>query len=248
QIEQAMPLLEYRLKQALAKHGDSPFQKEAVLAEMLPVLAAMHSELERTEGIKLVAASLLTGYHVIAEEFTRFFTQQRKKWTKSDNITNNKHNITNREATDFGVRAELGLLKLMLEDTGRLSQVAGLLPGNFFVNQFCHGIYNKVLELMGHAHFSLSILLDYLEEDEQQRLGALLMEPFPGDDIDAILADYIGAIKKRALMQSRSSLQAVLADTEKSGDREETTRILRQISSIDRTLKGGEMCHAGRPE
>jgi len=248
QIEQAMPLVEYRLKQAMEKHGHTPFKKEAVLGEMLPVLAAMNSELERTEGIKLVASRLVTGYHVIAEELTRFSNQQRKKWTKSDNITNNKHNIINRERSDFGARAELGLLKLMLEDTGRLNQVTGALPGNFFKNQFCRGIYNKVLGLMQHPNFSLSVLLDYLEEDEQQQLGALLMEPFPGDNIDAILADYIAAIKRRELMQSRNNLQAVLVDTEKSGDREEMTRILQQISAIDRTLKGGEMCHEGRPE
>jgi len=248
QIEQATPLVEYRLKQAMEKHGNTPFNKEAVLGEMLPVLAAMNSELERSEGVKLVSSRLYTGYHVIADELTRFSAQQRKKWTKSDNITNNKHNIINRKKSDFGERAELGLLKLMLENTGKISQVTGELPGNFFKNPFCYGVYDKVLAIIQNSGFSLSALLDYLEEDEQQQLSALLMEPFPGDNIDAILAGYIAAIKRRELMQSRNALQAVLDDTEKSGDREEMARILQQISTIDRTLKGGKMCHEGRPK
>jgi len=248
QIEQATPLVEYRLKQAMAKHGNTPFNKEAVLGEILPVLAAMNSELERSEGVKLVSSRLYTGYHVIADELKRFSALQRKKWTKSDNITNNKHNIINRKRSDFSERAELGLLKLMLENADKIVQVTGELPGNFFKNPFCYGVYDKVLGIIQHSGFSLSALLDYLEEDEQQQLSALLMEPFPGDNIDAILVGYIAAIKRRELMQSRNDLQAVLDDTEKSGDREEMARILQQISSIDRTLKGGKMCHEGRPK
>lgn len=248
QIERATPLVEFRLQKALEKKGDRPFSKEAVLEEMLPVLVAMNSELERNEAVKLVAARLYTGYHVVADELKRFSNQQRKKWTKSDNITNNKHNIISKNRSDFGARAEFGIMKLVLEDAGRVGAVAGELPGNFFRDPFCRRVYEKLLACYEQPGFSVSVLFDYLEEEDQQRLSALLMEPVPGEDIEAMLAGYIAAIRRRELLETRNRLQASLAEAEDAGDRDEVARILHQINAIDRSLKGGKMCHEGRPE
>lgn len=248
QIELAAPLVEFRLQKTLEKHDNAHFSKEAALEEMLPVLAAINNELERNEAVKLVAARLYTGFHVVADELRRFSNQQRKKWTKSDNITNNKHNIISKKRSDFGERAEFGLLRLMLEDPGRINAVAGELPGNFFKNPFCRRVYDKILSFMEHTGFGLSVLFDYLEEEDQQRLSALLMEPVPGNNIDAILTGYVSAIKRRELLESRNQLQQALVDAEKSGDRDEVARILHQIYSIDRSLKGGKTCHEGRPK
>ncbi len=248
QIEQAVPLVEFRLQKALEKHGGNSRDKAAVLEEMLPVLAALKSELERNEAVKMVATKLYTGYHVITEELRRFSNQQRKKWTKSDNITNNKHNIITKDRLNFGERAELGLLRLILEDSGRIAIVAGELPGNFFKNPFCRRVYEEILKLSGQSAMLLPVLFDYLEEEDQKQLSALVMEPVPGDNEELVFNGYINAIKKRQLLERREQLQAELDTAEKLGTWDEVMQLAKEICHIDRLLKGGKLGYGGRPK
>ena len=79
QVEQAEPLVEFRLRKAAEKYGNNVYSKEAVLGEMLPVLDAMQSEVEKSEAVKLVASRLHINYHALVEECRRFSSQQRKK-------------------------------------------------------------------------------------------------------------------------------------------------------------------------
>ena len=248
QVEQAEPLVEFRLRKAAEKYGSNAYSKEAVLGEMLPVLDAMQSEVEKSEAMKLVASRLHINYHVLAEECRRFSNQQRKKRTKSDNITNNKHNIISKKRDDFGERAELGLLKLMLEDEDRIDPISMALPGNFFKNPFCRGVYDKILDLKKQGSVHSSVLFDYLEEENQRKLGALLMEPVPGDNLDNIMAGYISAIKRRQRMEQCLELQAALVEAEKTGDFTEEQRILSKLHSLNTLLKGGKSSYEGRPQ
>jgi DNA primase len=122
----------------------------------------------------------------------------------------------------------------MLEDTSVIDSVAGALPGNFFRDSFCNKVYEIMLNIYKHPSYASSVLFDYLEEEHQQKLGMLLMEPVPGEDVEGMMAGYINAIKRRQLLEYRDKLIAALAEAEKSGNREEMVRILHEIKIAEK--------------
>ena len=142
----------------------------------------------------------------------------------------------------------MGLLKLMLEDEDRIDSISMALPGNFFKNPFCRGVYDKILQLKQQGSVHSSVLFDYLEEENQPKLGALLMEPVPGDNLDNIMAGYISAIKRRQRMEQCLELQAALVEAEKTGNFTEEQRILSKLHSLNTLLKGGKSSYEGRPQ
>ncbi|TYO97282.1 DNA primase [Desulfallas thermosapovorans] len=243
QVEKATPLVEFKLQRAMARYQGGSVAKDAVLEEVLPALAAIPGELEKNEAIRLVAAKLFTGYHVVVEKLQKFTNNNRKNAVKPDKIANNKHNISNIKFNgDFGKRAEYGLIRLILEDEKLIDTVAGVLPGNFFQDDFCREVYDKILDTYKQpVSYTLSVVFDYMEEEYQQRLSAMLMEPVPGENTELLLHGYITAIKKRQLQDKSRQLQDALAVAEKTGDRDEMVRLLQEIGSINQTLKGGEM-------
>ncbi len=243
QVENATPLVEFKIQRALAKYRNGPLFRDAVLEEVLPALASMSGELEKNEAIRLVAARLFTSYHVVAEQLQRFTNNNRKNATTPDKIAKIKHNINiKRINDDFGKKAEYGLIRLILEDNNLVDTVASALPGNFFQDEFCREIYTKTLDIYKRSYsYTLSAVLDYLEEEYQKKLSAMLMEPIPGENPDMMVHAYINAIKRRQLQEKRRQLQDALAIAEKAGDDEEIIRILREIGFTDQTLKGGEM-------
>jgi DNA primase len=122
------------------------------------------------------------------------------------------------------------------------SSAADALPGNFFQDDFCREIYAKILDIYKRSYsYTLSAVFDYLEEEYQKKLSAMLMEPVPGENPELLVQGYIHAIKRRQLLAHRRQLQDALAVAEKAGDYEDITRILREIGFADQTLKGGEM-------
>jgi len=243
QVENATPFIEFKIRRALAKYKNEAMFRDAVLEEVLPALANMSGELEKNEAIRLVAARLFTSYHVVAEQLQRFSNNKPKKVTEPDKIAKNKHNINiKRINVDFGKKAEYGLIRLILEDNKFINIVADALPGNFFQDDFCREIYAKILDIYKLSYsYTLSAVFDYLEEEYQKKLSAMLMEPVPGESPEQLVQGYINAIKRRQLLAHRRQLQDALAVAEKAGDYEETTRILREIGFADQTLKGGEM-------
>lgn len=243
QVEKATPLVEFKLQRAMAKYNEGSVAKDAVLEEVLPALAAIPGELEKNEAIRLVAAKLFTSYHVVMEKIQKFTNNNRKNAVKPDKIANNKHNISNIKFNgDFGKRAEYGLIRLILEDEKLIDTVAGVLPGNFFQDDFCCEVYEKILDIYKQSlSYTLSAVFDYLEEEYQKRLSAMLMEPVPGENPELLLHGYITAIKRRQLQEQRRQLQDALAVAEKTGDHDEMARLLREIDCTNQTLKGGEM-------
>lgn len=243
QVVNAASLVEFKLQTAIDKFKNVPASKEAVLDEVLPTLAVLNNELEKNEAVKLVAARLYTSYHAVAEELYRFSNKHRKKTVDSDRNVKNKHNINiSKNRIDFGRKAEYGLLKLMLEDNKTIDIVNSKLTGNFFKDFFCHEIYEKILDIYSESSLkNISILFDYLEEEYQQKLSALLIERIPGENTQGMLMGYISALKRRQLLEHREELQVGLAGAEKSGNHEEMARILNELVLIDKSLKGGEM-------
>ncbi|WP_169726472.1 DNA primase [Desulfotruncus alcoholivorax] len=234
QVEKAMPLVEFKLQMALEKYKNVAASKDAILEEVLPNVAAISAELEKTEAIQMVASRLYTSFHAVAEELHRFCKNNPKKRTNPDKIAKNKHNIIRKNRIKFGDKAEYGLLRIMLEDASTITKVASEIKGNFFIDTFCSCVYDHLLEISASSFYSPSALFDRLEEEHQQKLGMLLMEPIPGEDIKALLPGYIAAIKRKRLLQYRNELVIALANAEKSGNSEEVDRILHEISIADK--------------
>ncbi|WP_165613617.1 DNA primase [Desulfotruncus arcticus] len=234
QVERAVPLVEFKLQMALEKYKNVSSSKDAILEEVLPSIAAISAELEKTEAIQMVASRLYTSFHAVAEELHRFYKNNPKKGTNPDKIAKNKHNIIRKNRINFGDKAEYELLRIMLEDAETITEVASELKGNFFKDPFCSCVYDQLLEIYLSSSYNPSALFDRLEEEHQQKLGMLLMEPIPGEDIKALLPGYIAAIKRKRLLQYRNELVMALANAEKSGNSAEMDRILHEISIADK--------------
>jgi DNA primase len=245
QVQNSMPLVAFKLQRAMDKYKDGVMTKDAVLEDVLPALAAMSGELEKNEAVKMVAAKLFTSYHVVTEELQKFTNEKRKKTVKSDKIVNNKHNTNNLKfGSDFSSRAEYGLVRLILEHDQIIGTIADTLPGNFFHDDFYREIYKIVGDLYQQSFsYHIASVFDYLEDEGQKRLGAMLMDPLPGENHELLLQGYMMAIKRRQLLEQRQQLQDALAMAEKNGDHEEVVRLLREIVCTNQTLKGGEMSH-----
>ena len=249
QIEKSFSLIDFKIQRALSKYNNEAGFKDAVLEEILPSLVAIPGELEKNEAIRQIAAQLFTSYHVVLEQVQKLTNTKKltgnslKKSIIPDKVIHNKHNIDiKKDNVNFGEIAENGLIRLIIEDSSLMDQVTESLTGNFFQNDFYREVYAKLLDIHERGEsYVLSAVFDYLAEEYQGRLSALIMKPIPGENFQLLVNSYIKAIRRRQLIERRWQLQSELADAEKAGDFEHITRILREINFADQTLKGGEM-------
>ena len=164
-----------------------------------------------------------------------FFTQNQISSIKSrDNITNPiicKDNSTSPlPAVHLGVyRAELMLLRLLLEDVSYLSKIKAAL-GNSFWKVPVHQQFFNYLDQEG-------ALPANCDEAVQSRLAGLLMEELDISHAERLLDDCIKEISSSQAEERVEELQARMATLEKSGDMAGAMALLNEIGE---RLKRGE--------
>lgn len=229
-VSGAESLLEYKFKQIKSGGKGQENTKSSLLEQVLPNLANMQDEVERAEGIKLLAARLHTSWDAVASEYNTFIEKERRKRPNSDKIAKIKHNIT--QQLDARTRAEKMLLRLMLDNPQLVSTVQRQLEENFFKNTVYKRVFEKALPLMERDDYCPAIVFDVLDEGDQKVLGDLLMETIPDDKPAKILPSYIEAMKRFLKKERRESLMDTLVEAEKVGDQKRVSEILEKLQTL----------------
>lgn len=225
-VERAEHLIEYKLRQALKRFGFA--SKAAALEEILPDLAGLKSEVERAEAVKLVAAMLHTSWDAVAGELRRFIDGNRKKWPKSDKIAKNKHNIKY-EQKSARWRAESVILRILLENANLINDVVDVLGKDIFQDPSFARIFKELMGVAYRPGYRPAVLFDYLSEDDQKVLSALLMEEIPGKDPVEILPAYVEALIRCRREEYRAQLMRQLAEAQRAEDRVMEAELMRKI-------------------
>ncbi|MBO8128648.1 MAG: DNA primase [Peptococcaceae bacterium] len=238
-ISQAVPLLDYKLSQALARsNSGSATAKLSVLQEVLPTLHRLSSEVEREEGVRKVAGALSLNWETVYSELRKFRVSNKENWAKSDKIAKKLHNIGIRQ-TSARQKAEAGLLRSIIEDISLVDTVRQELGETFFTNVSYQRIFDVLLRRKKQTGFQPAMLANYLEEREQQALSALLAETPPEEGI-LTFNDCLAALKRLHRQEMRRQLQLDLAAAEKAGNQELVRELLRAKQDILKTLERGE--------
>lgn len=244
-IENAMPLVQYKLTAALKKYGiQSASAKQKVLQEVLPNLAVA-SPIELEEAVKQTATVLQVNWETVLEEIKNYKKTTRNKSHIEDKSAKESHNITGaakslqaRQIRDARFNAETGLLRMALESKTWLEQIVTELGREFFQNQDYQQIYTLVLEL--EADQPVTRLFENLDGRQQGILSRLLVQEIPGDNLDQILFEYICAIKRMNEKARMEDLLVQLATAERTGDTEQVIRLSREINSTMMKSEGPE--------
>ncbi|HBV95938.1 MAG: hypothetical protein JL50_04800 [Peptococcaceae bacterium BICA1-7] len=226
----ARSLLEYKLDVALSSKKDV----SDIIEEVLPNLAEMKSSIEFEDGVKTVASRLSLSWEAVWGEIRRYKEHMPKIWAKPDKITKNTHNILKSgKPKDALSRAELGILKILVENPEKLSNIRSVLGDDFLQEPLCCEIYRVVSGHMDSGEYNPARLLDQLEEPAAGFLSRLLMEKNEGiQDPDRVVNDYINVIKKNRQARKRMILMQELATAEKNNDIDQVNMILKQLQEV----------------
>ena len=235
-IEQAMPMVQYKLLQAAKKYGiQNPGAKQRILQEVLPNLASVASAIELEETVKQTATVLQVNWETVLEEIKNYKKSPRKKPIIKDNFTKNSHNIPSVRnflpppPKDKRSIAEAGILRFAIENKEFLEPILQNLGKDFFQNSVYQKIFDVYLEKGQNA---TSVLLDELDEISQGVVSSLLVQEIPGENVDQILSDFINTIKRAREKAKLDELLIKLAAAEKSGDTERVSQLSRKINLI----------------
>ncbi|MCL6607327.1 MAG: DNA primase [Geminicoccaceae bacterium] len=205
-IAGAPSLIEYKLRQAVAERSVlSATGKINVMRGVLPNLAALQSDIEKEESLKAVARALSLSWETVTGEFKRFEANQGKKWSNSDNIAKNKHNILGKEEKlDTRGKTEATLLRIVLEDPALCSLIWDRLGNSAFRNPQYQIIFKECLEAAKQPVYRPVELFNKLEDDEQRVLSMLLAQEIPGENLVEIMESYIDAIGRSNRRERRA--------------------------------------------
>ncbi|KJS15242.1 MAG: hypothetical protein VR69_14085 [Peptococcaceae bacterium BRH_c4b] len=228
-ILSAEPLLEYKLAHLLRDGG----MRTDALAGIVKNLANISRRSELEEGVKSVSARLNLSWDAVMEELRSFKENQRKNWPKPDKIAKNKHNIIKSEkVTDPGLRAERGILQLLLEEPELIDRLITVLGEDFWSDQQYRRIFEIIRRHRKQGFFEPARAVNELDESDAELMNRLLFEQIPGDDPEKIMEDYISAIKRNLAIMQRTKLIQELAEAEKVGDRGKMNELMQQIQNL----------------
>ncbi|MFZ5648686.1 MAG: DNA primase [Bacillota bacterium] len=234
----AESLLEYKIRLAQGSKRDVP----GILADVLPNLAEMRSEIELEEGVKTVASRLSLSWEAIRGEIKRYKASQRKTWAKPDKIAKNMHNIIKSgNPEDALARAELGILKIIVEKPEMLDFFRSVLGDRFIQDPRLNELYHSIARQLDSGEFDPARLLNELDDSTAALLSRVIVEGSgsegpegpAGYDTDKIAGDYIDVIKRNQHTRKRMMLMQELAQAEKNNDIGLVNDILKKLQEIN---------------
>ncbi|MFZ5645421.1 MAG: DNA primase [Bacillota bacterium] len=231
-ISRAETLLEYKLRVAAGNKRDA----SDILGEVLPNLVEIKSDVELEEGVKTVASRLSLSWEAVWGEIRRYKEHTRKIWAKPDKIAKNTHNIIkSKKPQDAYSRAELGILRIVLDKPEMLETFKSALGDDFIQEPLYREIYNAIARDLENGLFEPSRLLNELEDQAAALLSSLLvgLEDGTGErDQDKVSSDYINVIKRNRQALKRMNLMQELARAEKNNDIELVNKILKMMQQM----------------
>ncbi|MBE3586959.1 MAG: DNA primase [Thermoanaerobacteraceae bacterium] len=238
-LARAESLLDYKLNRSFQEGGDSA----AMLARVLPNLAAMPGELEREEGIRRVAARLSLSWEAVKDALKRYQSTGGKKWSNPDKNVKNKHNII-KSPDNARFKAEFILLQILLQQPHLLPDLQREVGPSFPKDAGLREIY-QFLCRFGVKGDNPARWMDELTEQGQRMLSQLLLEKTPGSDPVKIMPALVKVIRNDDQQEQKTKLLHDLAEAERKGDKEQVALVLSQLQELVRFQNKGALKKGG---
>ncbi|RJX21005.1 MAG: DNA primase [Desulforudis sp.] len=231
----ATPLFEYKLQRVLVEMpSDAPQDRLNIVQQVLPNIRAMNSEIDRELSIIKVSSILGLNPQTVKAEIGRLGAGAAEKWPNSDKIAKKLHNIVTNKP-HARQQAELGLLRLVIENPDYVDDVRRELGEKFFLNRGCQHIFETFLYRIGNGECQAAVLANDLSDDDQRLLGSILASERPEGDAAVLLRDYIRTIKRTDKRQQKQDLLADLGAAERAGDLERASELMLAINNLTKT-------------
>ncbi len=231
----AIPLFEYKLQRVLVEMpSDAPQERLNIVQQVLPNIRAMNSEIDRELSIIKVSSILGLNPQTVKAEIGRLGAGAAEKWPNSDKIAKKLHNIVTNKP-HARQQAELGLLRLVIENPDYVDDVRRELGEKFFLNRGCQHIFETFLYRIGNGECQAAVLANDLSDDDQRLLGSILASERPEGDAAVLLRDYIRTIKRTDKRQQKQDLLADLGVAERAGDLERASELMLAINNLTKT-------------
>jgi len=245
-VEQSPSLIGYKLQQSAGRgHSKSIALKLEVMQDIFPSLS-LKGEVEREEGLKEIAAALNLSWETVAGEFKKFKASLGKKWTKTDNIVKNTHNIVRKEEKlDVRGKAESILLRIILEDPSLAVNIQDELGKEPFTNSYHQEIFKHFLIAAEQPGYRPENIFKFIQNDVQNVLSMLLTLDIPGENPEQIFKAYIESINRYIRQERRENLLKEIREAENTGndklfhDLFEELIILKGIDEAEKTGNRG---------
>lgn len=234
-VDIATPLLEYKLHHVLAEMpSDAPQHRLNIVQQIVPNIRAMNSEVDREISILKVSAILGLNPQTVKAEIGRFGAGGPEKWPNSDKIAKKLHNIVTNKP-HARQQAELGLLRMVIENPEYLEAVRPELGERFFVNNGYQHILDAFQCRVSNGDCKPAFLANDLNDDDQHLLGAVMAGELPEGDREVLLKDYMRTIKLSDKRQQKRDLLADLDAAERAGDLKRATELMIVINNLMKT-------------
>ncbi len=224
-------LIIFKMNQAMASRDTSTVKgKLAVFEEVLPNLARVRNQVEQEEYLSVIGRELNLSWETIKGELNKYRAETGKKPFAGDKFDKNRHNTyisaSPGEHRNLGLtetaleRAELTLVRLMVENPGLVSQVKQRLGLDFFRDIQL----NRLVQLIDQVYLEKGSckpdqLYNYIDDSVLTAvLGRLLTREMPTDHWEQQFNDCLAMIEKAGVTDRKTILLKEIAEAEKAGD------------------------------
>lgn len=260
-IEVAPPLLDFKFELARAKFpGNSPENRAAVIAEILPILAGIEDNVRQDAYLKRLSGEVEVTEESLRIELGRFKRRQASNGPSGHTdrrIWNNTRDSDTRQdlpeaakainghraasAGDARLRAEELLVRVILQK----AELVGSMMAALGPEGFADPLYSKLIEAVARLPAAKGAvqsgqIMDDLDAEAVRVLAHLEAEERPISDPDRQMADCINTIREHRMKERNAELiraaEALQADG-KPVDRQialELIELQRKIDAIKR--------------
>ena len=262
-IDEAMPLVEFKLKLALSRNaGNSAETKARALEAVARVLADLKNEVLREEYVHKVANELASN-PIDVPELKRAIDRQMNRLLRQGfqhNQSDSRNNmrvpresspapvptpaapLVKREATESDLiqRAERRLLYLLLQSPGLYTKIDAELGAQPFDDPAHRVVYAVARPVCaaGSVTGSLAVkLLDLIAEpDARQVIADLAANPMVTADLEKEAGDCIEKIKQHRVSRRIAYLESLIK-TEQTAGRSVDTAILMEYTELQQLMR-----------
>jgi len=229
--QEAVPWLEFVLEKAIREQGgfDDPKKKALALNAVLPYLAKLPNEVERSEYVSLLARRLkIEDGNLLAE--LRKTARDKKDRFQKETVA----------AADALLPAEKKLLQLVLLNADLQDGILPLCNEDDFAGLAGEKIFSIILdEYRRGRRVSFEGLNRRLDSVEAQSfITRLAMEESPEEPLQETAESYLNALRKERLEARKKRIREAIADAEEQRDYDARDRLCFEAVAVDRELLG----------
>lgn len=217
-LDQSENYVDYTLRQLQSKYELSdPVQKTEFARAAAEMLAGLDSPVEREVYAGQVAELTSIGKNALLQEVQRARNQRlraaKKKQTRRDMtpVAQIQPKVRQmRYDNPRSARAEEGVLRLLMLDSGLVRETGGLEPSQFS-SEYLGRMYTVLRQRLQEGRpVQLGMLEGELDQDEIALLAEILRQPEALENGRAAMADYRAVIQTEYMKKQNSTDEAVL--------------------------------------